>query len=124
MAFVLVIDDEEMVRATLRAYLEGAGHQVQEARHGGEALPLAQRRRPDLVVTDIIMPEKEGIETILELRRLDGKLPILAISGGGRTGNLDFLGIARKFGAVEVLSKPFTRDVFLAAVTRCLKAKP
>ncbi|HVO14548.1 MAG TPA: response regulator [Alphaproteobacteria bacterium] len=74
----------------------------------------------DLVVTDIIMPEKEGIETIIELRQRDPKVKIIAISGGGRTSNQIFLDVAKKFGAVDVLAKPFTPKQLLATVQKAL----
>ena len=94
MAKILVIDDDELVRSTVTAALELAEHKVVQASDGQ--------------VTDIIMPEKEGIETIIEIREHDPTIKIIAISGGGRTSNQIFLDVAKKFGAVDVLPKPFT----------------
>ena len=83
---------------------------------------MFRSEKPDLVVTDIIMPEKEGIETIRDIR---GEVPdakIIAISGGGRIGNTDFLQIARKMGAIDALPKPFDPDDLLGRINTCLKA--
>src|SRR3954469_20013849 len=91
MKTVLVIDDETLVRATVARMVERAGHRVLQAANGVEGLNIFKRERVDLVVCDIIMPEKEGIETIGELRRSNPTLKIIAISGGGRADNVDFL---------------------------------
>ncbi|MDP6787514.1 MAG: response regulator [Rhodospirillales bacterium] len=120
MARILVIDDEELVRFTLRKYLVSAGHSVVEAKDGLEGLALQKSDPCDLVITDIIMPEKEGLETILALRQDDPDLPIIAISGGGRDGYTDYLEVARPFGANRSLAKPFTQDDLLGAVEDCL----
>lgn len=120
MARILVVDDEDLVRMTLRQMLEAAGHEVVEARNGREGLDLQTEHAFDLVLTDIIMPEQEGIETIVQLRRRNPQLRIIAISGGGRTKNMDFLKIAASVGADETLTKPFTTNELTAAVSRCL----
>ena len=115
MACILVVDDEELVRVTLRQMLEKAGHRVFEATNGIEALGAFEKCEADLVITDIIMPEKEGIETIMELRQRKPGLKIIAMSGGGRTGNTQYLHLAKSFGADNILPKPFkmceVRDV-------------
>ena len=116
MARILVIDDEELARFTVRKYLESAGHSVIEARDGIEGLAQQKDDPCDLVITDIIMPEKEGLETILELRRTDPNLPIIAISGGGREGYSGYLEAAQPFGANYSLAKPFSQDDLLCAV--------
>jgi len=120
MARILIIDDEDELRSMLRRMLEQAGHEVTEAVNGAEGIELYERDRPDLIITDIIMPEKEGVETIIALRRADPDLPIIAISGGGRLEATDFLPMARKLGARRTLSKPFRRDQLLEAVDECL----
>ncbi len=120
MARILIIDDEDELRSMLRRMLEQAGHQVTEAVNGAEGIKLYEQDRPDLIITDIIMPEKEGVETIIALRRADPDLPIIAISGGGRLETTDFLTMARKLGARRTLSKPFRRDQLLEAVGACL----
>ena len=120
MARILVIDDDELVRATVKAALELAEHEVVVASDGQQGIASYQGGKFDLVVTDIIMPEKEGIETILELRQHNPAVKIIAISGGGRTSNEIFLDVAKKFGAVDVLAKPFTPKQLLASVKKVL----
>ena len=118
---VLIIDDEALVRATVARMVEREGHRVLQAANGVEGLNIFKRERIDLVVCDIIMPEKEGIETIGELRRNNPTLKIIAISGGGRTENVDFLGMAQRLGADYVLAKPFGRDEFTAILRKSLE---
>ena len=108
MTKILVIDDDELVRSTITAALELADYEVVQACDGQEGVDTFQTAKFDLVVTDIIMPEKEGIEAIIEIRQHDPNIKIIAISGGGRTSNQIFLDVAKKFGAVDVLPKPFT----------------
>lgn len=120
MAHILVIDDEELARYTVREVLQSAGHEVAEAANGAKGIALQKAQSFDLVITDIIMPEKEGVETIIELKRDFPDLTIIGISGGGRTRNLDFLKLAEQFGAERVLSKPFTEDHLLECVNSCL----
>jgi CheY-like chemotaxis protein len=120
MARILVIDDDELVRATVKAALELAEHEVVVANDGQQGITSYQSGKFDLVVTDIIMPEKEGIETIIELRQHNPAVKIIAISGGGRTSNEIFLDVAKKFGAVDVLAKPFTPKQLLASVKKVL----
>lgn len=120
MARILVIDDEQLARFTIREILESAGHEVVEAKNGVEGISLQKSRSFDLVITDIIMPEKEGVETVMELLRDSPALPIIAISGGGRTRNLDFLKIAEQRGAKKILPKPFSEEELLDAVKTCL----
>ena len=120
MARILIIDDEDELRSMLRQMLEPAGHQVTEAVNGAEGIQLYEQDAHDLIITDIIMPEKEGVETIIALRRADPDLPIIAISGGGRLDATDFLTMTKNLGARRTLSKPFRRDQFLEAVGECL----
>ncbi len=120
MARILIIDDEDELRSMLRQMLEQAGHAVTEAVNGAVGIQLYEQDRPDLIITDIIMPEKEGVETIIALRQADPNLPIIAISGGGRLEATDFLTMAKKLGARHTLSKPFRRDQLLEAVGACL----
>ena len=122
MAKILVIDDDELVQATVKAALELDDHDVALASDGLQGLDTFKREAFDLVITDIIMPEKEGIETIIELRQHKPDVKVIAISGGGRTSNQIFLDVAKKFGAVEVLSKPFTPKQLLAVVAKVLGA--
>ncbi len=120
MARILIIDDEELARFTVRDILEGQEHEVEEAANGQEGVDLHASKPFDLVITDIIMPEKEGVETIIELRKDNPDLKIIAISGGGRTRNMDFLQLAKKYGADKVLAKPFTEDALVECVDACL----
>ncbi len=120
MAHILVIDDEEMARFTVRDMLEAAGHQVIEAINGDEGVALQHVHAFDLIITDMIMPKKEGVETIIELKQANPNQKIVAISGGGRTRNMDFLQMAEQFGADRILAKPFTEDELLESVDTCL----
>ena len=108
MASIIVIEDDADFRSLLRQVLEHAGHEVREAADGGAGLALHRDRPADLVVTDLYMPEKDGIETILELREAFPDVRILAVSGAGhavsRTASLED---ARLLGADAVLAKPF-----------------
>ena len=121
MATVLIIDDESMVRLMLRDCLESQGHRVLEASDGVEGLQAFADEPVDVVVTDIVMPEKEGIETILELKRRSADIGIIAISGGGRIDATDFLRIAQRLGADHTLKKPFALPDLHAALNDCLE---
>lgn len=120
MAHILVIDDEEMARFTVRDMLEAAGHEVTEAINGDDGVALQHVHAFDLVITDMIMPKKEGVETIIELKKAHPDQKIIATSGGGRTRNMDFLQMAMQFGADQVLAKPFSEDELLESVNTCL----
>lgn len=121
MASLLIVDDQDMVRQTLRLALEAQGHDVRVAWDGEEALRLYREAPADIVVTDLVMPNKEGIETICELRRWAPDAKIIAMSGSGW---VDFLDIALKLGADHVLRKPFDMRKLVALVDRCLEMKP
>lgn len=120
MALILVIDDEPLMRRTLRTALERAGHQVDEAQDGGEGLKKFSASRPDLVLTDIVMPDREGVETIGQLRRLDADVPIIAMSGGGSLGGDLFLRLASELGATRTFTKPIRNADLLNLVDACL----
>lgn len=115
-AKVLVIDDDEAMRSMLVQMLHRLGYEVAAASNGRAGLDLVRASPPDLVITDLLMPEKDGIETIMELRRLDPSLRVIAISGGGRFGSADYLHMARKLGAVATLEKPFEREQLKAVL--------
>jgi len=119
-AQILLVDDEEMVRMQIRASLELEGYEVREASNGREAMDMLASYKPDLMITDILMPEKEGIETIREARQHQADIKIIAISGGVRTENMDFLKIAKRLGADLALPKPFGRQQLLAMVHQLL----
>ncbi|HUH86223.1 MAG TPA: response regulator [Stellaceae bacterium] len=120
MAKILVIDDDVIVRETIVQILEDGGHQVVSAEDGKRGMAAFRSERPDLIITDIIMPEQEGIQTITEIRGVQPNAKIIAISGGGRIGNTDFLKIARHLGAFDAIAKPFDPDDLLNRVGRCL----
>jgi len=115
---ILVIDDDYSVRYTLARILRGNGYEVVTAADGEQGMSVFRSDPPDLVITDIIMPNQEGIETIRHMRRERPDARIIAISGGGRFGNLDVLEIARKFGADEVMHKPFDAAELLSRVRK------
>ena len=124
MARILVIDDEPLVRQMLEVRLTRAGHEVVTAPDGEEAIAVHNSQAAELVITDIFMPEKDGLETIQELRRETPELKIIAVSGGSRIGNMDFLKMAAKFGASAALYKPLDYDELLQAIETCLQPPP
>jgi len=115
-----VIDDEPGMRGTMRRILERDGHEVREAENGSEGLRLFREQQADVVVTDLLMPDKEGIETIVELREEAPNVRILAISGGGAVGAESTLADAEALGADASLAKPFTVDQLRNAVAALL----
>jgi DNA-binding response OmpR family regulator len=120
MMHILLVEDDEGLRSLLRISLEKMGHSVTEARDGKEALTLFKKGPVHLVLTDIMMPGKEGLETIRELRRGNPELKIIAMSGGGRSDARDTLKMAKLFGATAVFSKPFSLAELRKMVTKLL----
>ena len=121
MANILVVDDNLLFVKTQGEFLRRSGHTVSTAANGKEAMDLVACNDFDLVITDIIMPEKEGFETISELRRTAPKIKIIAMSGGTDwMGSKDSLSIARMFGASLTLAKPFSGQALIDAVTQVL----
>jgi DNA-binding NtrC family response regulator len=118
-ARILLIDDEDLVRSTLRYALERAGHNVTEAGNGREGMSALERGDIDLVITDILMPEMEGIETIRATKKVRPELKVIAMSGAA-AGAVDFLQLAGRLGADEILRKPFGTRALVDAVDRCL----
>ena len=116
MARILVIDDEDGVRRMLRMALELHGHEVLEAADGMQALRLVQQAPVELVITDILMPEKDGLEVIMALRSETPQLKVIAMSGGGRFNQVEALEIAEPLGAIAALRKPFRIDEMLETV--------
>jgi CheY-like chemotaxis protein len=107
MAKILVIDDDPGFRKVISMTLTRAQHHVIEARDGNEGVLCFKEDRPDLVISDIVMPEKEGIATIIEIRTISPDIPIIAMSGGGANIGMQYLEAAGKLGANSLLSKPF-----------------
>ncbi len=121
MKSILVIDDDIQVRQLLRQILEREGYYVLDAPDGNKGLKLYRQSPTDLIITDIIMPEKEGLETIRELKREFPDVKIIAISGGGH--NLDAKGclnVVKHFGVDYIFSKPFDRKELLEAIQKLL----
>ncbi|HZF16963.1 MAG TPA: response regulator [Steroidobacteraceae bacterium] len=121
MARILLADDDTRVREAVAAILEDAGHEVLQALDGDHALKSFRARPVDVVVCDLFMPGKDGLETIQELRKLAPGVKILAMSGSGFNGAVDMLRTALHLGAIEVLGKPVRRKHLLAAVDRLLE---
>ena len=116
MKTILLVDDDETFRKAQAKVLERAGFKVVLAENGLKALEAFQESHVDMVITDIIMPEIEGLETIQKLRQINRNVKIIAISGGGRNTPDDYLILARKLGAMRSLSKPYTATELLAAI--------
>ena len=114
----MVIDDDPLIREILRIVLRKNGYEIIEAEDGYEALSLQRENPVDLVITDIIMPEKEGVETIREFKRVFPKVKIIAISGGGQAEPGGYLGIARALGADATFMKPFDNQKLTEAVDK------
>jgi DNA-binding response OmpR family regulator len=118
---ICVIDDDDAVRQTICRILTNAGYAVVEARDGRIGLKAIEQTSPAMVITDIVMPNREGIETIMEAKQRFANIPILAISGGGRMEPDGFLDLAVKLGADDCLAKPFRPQELLAKVTTLLQ---
>ena len=119
MAHILVIEDDELVRGMLKAMLESDGHVVTLAVNGDDGIQKFQQEPFDLVMCDVFMPQKEGLETIREIRQLSASVRIISMTGGGG-GDPDFLRMARAFGATQTITKPFRKAEVLALVRQCL----
>lgn len=117
MPSVLIVDDEEAIRQLIRSTLEQAGYKVQEAANGKEGLSQYRESPADLVIMDILMPDQDGLESILTLRREFPTAKIMAITGGSdMIGILNFLDVARMLDARRTLQKPFEMQQLLDAV--------
>jgi len=127
MARILVIDDDELVRGTVQAILATAGHDIMLASNGEQGLTELERAAFDLVIMDVFMPQKEGLETIRDMRRQGMETAVIVMTGGptqradgGRRAGVNYLQMARAFGANGTIQKPFTRQQLLAVVDECL----
>jgi len=120
MARILIIDDDVQFLKMLRLMLEDAGYEVIEAENGEVGIHLFREARTDLIITDIFMPVKEGIETMLALKREYPDVRIIAMSGGGRTSDFSYLEIMKGLGADRAFAKPFERPELLAAIQELL----
>ena len=121
MSHVLVIEDDEFFREALQQMLIKEGHKVTASHDGAEALSMLERVRPDLIITDILMPNMDGMEFIMELVRQSNNTPLIAMSGGRRSITSAFnLESARLLGVKVTLSKPFTHTALRAALHEAL----
>ena len=115
---ILVVDDEPMIRDGLKVALEMEGHRALTASDGNEALKIVDESKPQLIITDIIMPESDGIEVICSLKETNPDIKILAISGGGRISAQDHLKIAKQLGASSILAKPFSTEELICEINK------
>ena len=117
---ILLVDDDEQFRMMLSEALTGEGFLVREASDGRQGIKHYAEGPTDLVITDLVMPEKEGLEMIVEIKQLHPEVKIIAMSGGGRGSAQNYLKMAKAFGAQLVLAKPFSHSEILTAVTQVL----
>lgn len=121
MAKILVIDDEATVRKLLTALFEKEGYEVKNGYDGNNGLSIAREFEPDLIITDLLMPEKEGLETIKEIKQMNADIKIIAISGGGIIQPELYLKLAEQGGADMSFTKPVDIDLLLTAVKQLLE---
>lgn len=117
---VLLVEDDETVRDAVHMMLERAGYEVTAAPNGVVAARLLGQWRPDLVITDIFMPDGDGLETLNVVKSRWPGVPVIAISGGSPMHRLDYLGVANDLGAAAVMNKPFEAESFLSTVANVL----
>ena len=120
---VLVIDDNSDIRDTLRWLLEGEGYAVSVAANGLEGLRLQRNEPADVVVTDIFMPEQDGIETLWKFREEFPNVPIVVMSGGGAARGTDYLSVARELGATKTLKKPLDPQELIDVVGQITRSR-
>ncbi len=118
--WVLVVDDDEAVRRGVALILNGAGYCAIAAGSGSEALRLCQETEPELVIADVTMPARDGIDTMMELRRSGAEVKILAMTGPRQQGSVDVAEMLRRLGADDVVLKPLEPEVLLAKVDRLI----
>ncbi|MFO7554909.1 MAG: response regulator [Desulfobacterales bacterium] len=121
MADILIIDDDDQFRVMLRKLIERNGYEVIDASGGQEGIKLYRENPTDLIITDLIMPDKDGIETIQELKQNFPDVKIIAISGGGRLDPQGYLYLAKMLGAQRTLTKPIELPELLKAIEELLK---
>jgi DNA-binding response OmpR family regulator len=124
MTKILVIDDELQMRELLKKYLTRAGYEVTLAGDGEEGLRCFRQLPADLVITDLIMPEKEGLECIVAFKKMTPEIKIIAISGGGLGKPEGYLELAQKMGAAKTLIKPFELKALLTTIRELLSVCP
>ncbi len=124
MVSVLVVEDNEVLCHTISDALSDAGYEVREARNGDQAIRLTEEEAPHIVVTDLFMPDRDGLELITHLRRVAPSVCIIAMSGQFSFTAVDYLGMARSLGAMRTLRKPFRIAELLNAIAACSPEKP
>jgi DNA-binding NtrC family response regulator len=124
MTKILVIDDDAIVRKTIVQLSEDDGYQVVNADDGRRGMALFGSAQPDVVITDVVMPEQEGIQTISEMRKAKAEAKIIVMSGNGHMGNADFLKIALALGAIDAIAKPVDPDKWSTIAKGCLAGRP
>ena len=122
MASILIVDDDLQIQKLLKQILEKEGHETMVAADGLEAMRKYKQKRPDLLITDIVMPKKEGIELIMELKQLEPDVKIIAMSGGGQVDAETYLAMANKLGAKATIGKPLDRKELLSKVKSALSS--
>lgn len=120
MACILIVDDDLVIREQLRVWLEDAGHRVLDAGGGSEGIRCMQENQVDLLIIDVMMPDKGGIETLMELHRDFPRLKTIVMSGFAPTEADSFKLLAERFGAARIFHKPLDRPLFLKAVSDLL----
>jgi YesN/AraC family two-component response regulator len=120
MPHILIIDDETQIRVMLRKLLESRGYTVSDAPNGKEGVKCYRDNPADLIITDIIMPEKEGLETIMELKKLYSDIKIIAMSGGGKNNPDEYLNLAKLLGAKQIFHKPIENQKLLDAIEKLI----
>lgn len=120
MSHILVVDDEPQIRAMLSTLLQQNGYQVSEAEDGAVALQISSSTKIDVIILDLLMPGKEGLETLMAFRKEKDPPKIIAVSGGSRTIGTDFLPAALKLGASRSFRKPFRTEELLEAIRELL----
>jgi len=117
---ILVIDDDPLVREVIEQFLGSSGYNYRSAADGVAGLDMVNADPPDLVITDILMPKKEGMETIMEIRKAYPDIKIIAISGQGWSGAVSYLDMAQKLGANAALAKPFSKADLLEKIVEVM----
>ncbi len=120
MARILIIDDDESIRSVFKRFLTGRGYEVEVASDGRKGLRFLEEVDVDLVLTDIMMPETDGLEVVMSIRGQEPNIPVIAMSGGMHAMPMDFLPMAKKFGAQKVLYKPIELDDLQTAIDEVL----
>ena len=118
---ILVVDDDDLIRELIYEILEPSGYQIFLADNGNKALEILDREPIDLIITDIIMPDKEGIETIIEIKKKLPQAKIIAMSGGGQLDANSYLSIAKKLGVKATITKPFDPVQLLQTIEKILQ---